>query len=199
IVAVFLPVGLMPGISGQFFKNFGLTVVAAVVMSLAVARMITPMVAADFLQAKGHAAPGEGKMMDRCMAVLSWTLESDKARAIRARLEPAPLTWQAFIAEALFISAIFLALVYGGREISEFLGTLELWPSIAFVLTLLGSVAAAVLAGWALTMIFRRIEWGYIGAYHDFFLARFRARFHDHRLWMFGLGIGALVLTVSLL
>src|SRR3970282_1757802 len=26
IVAVFLPVGLMPGISGQFFKNFGLTV-----------------------------------------------------------------------------------------------------------------------------------------------------------------------------
>ena len=27
IVAVFLPVGLMPGISGQFFKNFGLTVV----------------------------------------------------------------------------------------------------------------------------------------------------------------------------
>ena len=32
----------MPGISGQFFKNFGLTVVAAVLMSLAVARMITP-------------------------------------------------------------------------------------------------------------------------------------------------------------
>ncbi len=26
IVAVFLPVGLMPGLSGQFFKNFGLTV-----------------------------------------------------------------------------------------------------------------------------------------------------------------------------
>ncbi|MEX7259205.1 efflux RND transporter permease subunit, partial [Pseudomonas aeruginosa] len=39
IVAVFLPVGLMPGISGQFFKNFGLTVVASVLMSLAVARL----------------------------------------------------------------------------------------------------------------------------------------------------------------
>jgi multidrug efflux pump subunit AcrB len=51
IVAVFLPVALMPGISGQFFKNFGLTVVAAVIMSLAVARMITPMVAAYFLHA----------------------------------------------------------------------------------------------------------------------------------------------------
>jgi multidrug efflux pump subunit AcrB len=51
IVAVFLPVGLMPGISGQFFKNFGLTVVAAVLTSLAVARMITPMIAAYFLHA----------------------------------------------------------------------------------------------------------------------------------------------------
>ena len=33
IVAVFLPVGLMPGVSGQFFKNFGLTVVVSVLMS----------------------------------------------------------------------------------------------------------------------------------------------------------------------
>src|SRR3546814_5316798 len=52
---------LMPGISGQFFKNFGLTVVVAVLMSLAVARMITPMLAAYFLEAKGKAAHGEGK------------------------------------------------------------------------------------------------------------------------------------------
>ena len=35
IVAVFLPVALMPGISGQFFKAFGFTVVIAVLMSLA--------------------------------------------------------------------------------------------------------------------------------------------------------------------
>ena len=52
IVAVFFPVALMPGIIGQFFKNFGLTVVVAVLMSLAVARMITPMLAAYFLRAK---------------------------------------------------------------------------------------------------------------------------------------------------
>ena len=49
IVAVFLPVALMPGISGQFFIQFGMTVVVAVLISLAVARMITPMVAAYFL------------------------------------------------------------------------------------------------------------------------------------------------------
>lgn len=74
IVAVFLPVGMMPGISGQFFKNFGLTVVAAVLMSLAVARMLTPMIAAYFLKAKGHATHGEGWMMDQYMKILNWTL-----------------------------------------------------------------------------------------------------------------------------
>jgi multidrug efflux pump subunit AcrB len=75
IVAVFLPVGLMPGVSGQYFKNFGLTVVAAVLVSLAVARMITPMVAAYFLKSHGHATHGEGWLMDRYMAVLRWTLD----------------------------------------------------------------------------------------------------------------------------
>ncbi|WP_010185924.1 efflux RND transporter permease subunit [Sphingomonas sp. PAMC 26605] len=74
IVAVFLPVGLMPGISGQFFKNFGLTVVASVLMSLAVARLITPMLAAYFLKAHGQASHGEGWLMDRYMAILKWTL-----------------------------------------------------------------------------------------------------------------------------
>ena len=53
IVAVFLPVALMPGISGQFFKSFGFTVVVAVLMSLLVARMITPLMAAYFLRAHG--------------------------------------------------------------------------------------------------------------------------------------------------
>ncbi|TFI57460.1 efflux RND transporter permease subunit [Sphingomonas parva] len=74
IVAVFLPVGLMPGIAGQFFKNFGFTVVVAVLMSLAVARMITPMIAAYFLKSKGHASHGEGWLMDVYMAVLRWTM-----------------------------------------------------------------------------------------------------------------------------
>jgi multidrug efflux pump subunit AcrB len=76
IVAVFLPVGLMPGISGQFFKNFGFTVVAAVLTSLAVARLITPMVAAYFLKAKGQASHGEGWMMDRYVGLLKWSLRN---------------------------------------------------------------------------------------------------------------------------
>ncbi len=74
IVAVFLPVGLMPGVSGQFFKNFGLTVVVSVLVSLAVARMITPMVAAYFMKAHGVAEHGESRWMDQYMKILRWSL-----------------------------------------------------------------------------------------------------------------------------
>jgi multidrug efflux pump subunit AcrB len=74
IVAVFLPVGLMPGVSGQFFKNFGITIVVAVLMSLAVARLITPMIAAYMLKSHGEQSHGEGKWMDVYMAMLTWTL-----------------------------------------------------------------------------------------------------------------------------
>ncbi|MCC6483152.1 MAG: efflux RND transporter permease subunit [Sphingomonadaceae bacterium] len=75
IVAVFLPVALMPGISGQFFIQFGMTVVVAVLLSLAVARMITPMIAAYFLEAHGEAAHGDGWLMDNYMRLLKWSLE----------------------------------------------------------------------------------------------------------------------------
>ena len=74
IVAVFLPVGLMPGVAGQYFQNFGLTVVASVLMSLAVARMITPMIAAYFLKSTGLAEHGEASWIDRYMKILRWSL-----------------------------------------------------------------------------------------------------------------------------
>jgi multidrug efflux pump subunit AcrB len=83
IVAVFLPVALMPGIAGQFFKNFGFTVVVAVLMSLLVARLITPMVAAYFLKAHGEAEHGGGWLMDRYMRVLHWTLDRGRAPSIK--------------------------------------------------------------------------------------------------------------------
>ncbi|MEY4159886.1 MAG: hypothetical protein RLZZ136_507 [Pseudomonadota bacterium] len=86
IVAVFLPVGLMGGIPGQFFKNFGLTVVVSVLLSLAVARMITPMVAAYFLEAHGTAEHASGPWMDRYMKVLRWTLDTSRVAAYREKL-----------------------------------------------------------------------------------------------------------------
>ncbi|MDR6531861.1 HAE1 family hydrophobic/amphiphilic exporter-1 [Caulobacter rhizosphaerae] len=50
IVAVFVPVSYMPGTPGQFFKEFGLTVAVAVLFSLVVARLLTPLLAAYFLK-----------------------------------------------------------------------------------------------------------------------------------------------------
>jgi len=75
IVAVFLPVALMPGISGQFFKSFGYTVVISVLMSLLVARMITPLMAAYFLRSHGVQPHAAGRGMQTYLRVLNWTLK----------------------------------------------------------------------------------------------------------------------------
>jgi multidrug efflux pump subunit AcrB len=85
IVAVFLPVALMPGISGQFFKSFGYTVVIAVLMSLFVARMITPLIAAYFLRAKGIQPHASGPAMEKYLGILKWSLNTSKAEAYRRR------------------------------------------------------------------------------------------------------------------
>ena len=50
IVAVFLPVALMHGTVGQFFKPFGVTVSAAVLISLLVARTLSPLLAVYWLK-----------------------------------------------------------------------------------------------------------------------------------------------------
>jgi hydrophobe/amphiphile efflux-1 (HAE1) family protein len=50
IVAMFVPASFMPGIAGQFFKQFGITVSVQVMFSLLAARLITPMLAAYFLR-----------------------------------------------------------------------------------------------------------------------------------------------------
>lgn len=77
IVAVFAPVSFMSGIAGQYFKQFGLTVAVAVLFSLLVARLITPMMAAYFL--RDGIAPEEEKdsaMMRGYLRVLRWTLRN---------------------------------------------------------------------------------------------------------------------------
>ena len=85
IVGVFLPVALMPGISGQFFKAFGFTVVVSVLMSLLVARMITPLVAAYFLRSHGVQPHAAWKWMDWYLSILKWSLDTAKAHAYRLR------------------------------------------------------------------------------------------------------------------
>jgi HAE1 family hydrophobic/amphiphilic exporter-1 len=79
ILAVFVPVAFMPGIPGQFFRQFGLTVAAAVFFSLVVARLLTPLLGAYFLKAKpGRSAAaeevGDGPVGRRYIGLLGWCL-----------------------------------------------------------------------------------------------------------------------------
>jgi hydrophobe/amphiphile efflux-1 (HAE1) family protein len=50
IVAVFLPMGMMTGIIGRFFKPFGITVVFAVLVSLLVSFTLVPVLSARYLE-----------------------------------------------------------------------------------------------------------------------------------------------------
>ncbi len=64
LAAVFVPVAFMPGIAGKFFREFGWTAATAVLFSLLVARLLTPMMAAHML--KPHVDHGtESRSMRR--------------------------------------------------------------------------------------------------------------------------------------
>jgi len=66
IIAVFVPVSFMPGIPGQYFIQFGLTVAVSVFFSLAVARLITPVMAAYLMRSNdgdGHHEDKDGAIM----------------------------------------------------------------------------------------------------------------------------------------
>lgn len=75
LVAVFLPTALMSGYAGLFFKPFGWTAVLAVLASLLVARLLTPMMAAYFLRGEPDHEPEEGRLMGRYLATVHWCLD----------------------------------------------------------------------------------------------------------------------------
>ena len=204
IVAVFLPVGLMPGIPGQFFKAFGLTVVAAVLMSLAVARIITPMVAAYFLKSHGHAEHGGGKAMDYYMKVLAWTLDSREAHRRKAALVPQPRTWwYVLIATLAFVLLIGAGLGLAALLFSALQGGLTKigLGKAAFVLAAVLAPLGIPAAIWALGWLLRAIAgaMGALGRWYRYFTDRVIARMHDHRFYAFCASIYALVVTFALL
>ncbi|SFL70404.1 efflux RND transporter permease subunit [Rugamonas rubra] len=74
LVAVFLPTAFMGGVPGLFFKQFGWTAVLAVLASLVVARLLTPMMAAYILKPAKHGEEKDGWMMQRYIRVMRWCL-----------------------------------------------------------------------------------------------------------------------------
>ncbi len=76
IVAVFVPVSFMPGIPGQYFRQFGMTVAIAVLFSLLVARLITPLMAAYMMRPKDGASHegGDGFVMRGYLWIVRTTM-----------------------------------------------------------------------------------------------------------------------------
>ncbi len=72
LVAVFLPTAFMAGIPGRIFKQFGWTAAIAILFSLLVARLLTPMMAAYFM--KSIPTHKDGKIMAWYLKIVAWAL-----------------------------------------------------------------------------------------------------------------------------
>ncbi len=59
-VVVFLPLGLLTGVEGQFFHALSITLTIAVLVSLVVALTIIPLLSEQFLREEGHRGRGRG-------------------------------------------------------------------------------------------------------------------------------------------
>ena len=91
LVAVFLPTAFMGGVPGLFFKQFGWTAVLAILASLVVARLLTPMMAAYLLKphtpkASAAAASEDGLLMTAYMRAMRWCLRHRLVTAVCAGL-----------------------------------------------------------------------------------------------------------------
>jgi HAE1 family hydrophobic/amphiphilic exporter-1 len=116
IVAVFIPVAFMPGVSGQWFAPFALTVVASVMVSLFISFTLDPMLSAYWGDPPGHHhAPKKGISLwlkhfnewfdhqsDRYGHVIAWALHHRR--------------WMAAFAVASMLAAIGLQVKYGGSS-----------------------------------------------------------------------------------
>ncbi len=116
IMAVFIPVAFMPGMSGQWFGPFALTVTCSVIVSLFISFTLDPMLSAYWGDPVDHhkiQKKGIGKALDkfnvwfdhqadRYSRVIAWALHHRK--------------WMAAIAVASFVGAIFLQGKFGGSS-----------------------------------------------------------------------------------
>ena len=86
LVAVFLPTAFMGGVPGLFFKQFGWTAAVAVLSSLVVARLLTPMMSAYLLKPAKHVQPEDGWIMRSYLRIMRWCLRYRWVTAIASAL-----------------------------------------------------------------------------------------------------------------
>ena len=118
LVVVFVPVAFMGGIPGQFLKQFGLTVAAAVMFSLLVARMLTPLMAAYYMKPMKEHNSG-GRLMNAYDAILHWSLKHRIATVISG---------VAFFVASILLLQTLPTSVIGNVDRNETMLTVELPP-----------------------------------------------------------------------
>jgi hydrophobe/amphiphile efflux-1 (HAE1) family protein len=116
IMAVFIPVAFMPGISGEWFRPFALTVACSVIVSLFISFTLDPMLSAYWGDPPGHHhAPRKGiekylakfnvwfdHQANRYGHVIAWALHHRR--------------WMAVIAVASLVAALGLHFKFGGTS-----------------------------------------------------------------------------------
>ena len=121
IVAVFLPIGFMSGIVGKFFHEFGITIVAAVLISMFVSFTLDPMLSSIWhdpsIDALGKTGPPVTLYDKTIGRVTGWF---DRATESLGRLYQGILGWSLkyklttlALALATFVGAIFMVPLLG--------------------------------------------------------------------------------------
>ena len=137
ILAVFLPVGFMTGLVGQFFKSFALTIAFAVAMSLLVAFTLDPMLSSRFVR---YIPPEErmrtrtGRLFER-MGRAYDSLDRGYHRVLSPALNH---PWKTLaVAAAVFFASLAATTVMGtefvpAEDRGEFQVVLELPPGTSY-------------------------------------------------------------------
>jgi multidrug efflux pump subunit AcrB len=198
IVAVFFPVALMPGIAGQYFKAFGFTVVLAVLMSLFVARMITPLIAAYFLRSHGVQPHANWKWMDAYLKVLNWSLDTSKAHALLERLPRIPRRFGYWVMAILLMLPVLLVFAAGVGGITMGLGKAGVPGAMGFAIAVIVALGLAYGAARLLASIVQMVASDSFADWHAIMVARWNARLHDHRLAMVAAGFATMLLSIVL-
>lgn len=120
IVAVFLPIGFMGGIIGKFFHEFGVTIVAAVLISMFVSFTLDPMLSSIWHDPSILGTPGNGRKSwyDRSIGrVTGWF---ERATESLAQGYQAILRWSLAhklvtmaVAVAIFVTSLFMVPLLG--------------------------------------------------------------------------------------
>ncbi len=74
LVAIFLPTAFMGGVIGKYFKQFGITAAVAIMGSLIVARLLTPMMSAYLLKPHDKGEEKTSPLMQSYLNSVEWCL-----------------------------------------------------------------------------------------------------------------------------